>query len=109
MRDVATKSSAHERRMAPMPEVLKTAVTTSSKTFIDRLGTVTFTDCTALLFTSPTGRKYAWMVMSFVAEGLKIRASVWKLPTVPAIERNTSFAKALVAKMESANRSGEHT
>src|ERR1700682_942186 len=88
--------------MAPMPVALKTPVMTSSSTFIERFGTVTATDVTALLFTSPTGRKYACTVMSLLPEGLKMRASVWKLLTVPAMERNTSFAKTFVAKRERA-------
>src|SRR5258708_11261126 len=108
MREVATKSSSELRRMAPMPEVLNTAVITSSSNFMERFGMLIATGCAPLLFPSPTGRKYACTVMSLVPEGLKMRASVRKLLTVPAMERNTSFAKAFVAKRERAEISNRN-
>src|SRR4051794_21739141 len=42
------------------------------------------------------------MVMSFVADGLKMRASVRKAPTLPATGMKASFEKAEVAKLAKA-------
>src|SRR5581483_872596 len=107
MREVAVKSSADESLIAPIPLVWKTAVTTSSRITCERFGTLMVTGWTALLSVFPTGRKYAWIAMSFVAEGLKTLESVRKLLTVPAIERKTSFARTGVVQQTVRNTTSE--
>src|SRR5688572_24119837 len=99
MRCVATKSSSEVSRTAPRgTPPPKSDCTTSSYTAIDRLGMTTTVGPTEVLSTFPEGRYRAEIWMSLVNDGLKIRASVRKLPTLPPTERYRSLAYALVAK-----------